>query len=121
MHSIESVAEEVKRLADRLQAEGLALQVRAENDLDIIKIYLEGSDAVKRAIAGIHDVSELAYTTAEHHPYWGIIYHAAEISKIPLEKWNYDLSKDELDEIEWRVKEIRGVLERLKQTRGVSS
>jgi hypothetical protein len=31
-----------------------------------------------------------------------------------LEKWNGELSNDELGEIEWRVEEIKGTLERLK-------
>ncbi|MFQ5920607.1 MAG: hypothetical protein ACE5JV_01155 [Nitrososphaerales archaeon] len=118
MSSIERVADEVKRLTERLQAEGVPLQVRADNESGIIKIYGEGSDVLKRAVAGLQEVSELAYTTAEHHPYWGVVYHAGEISRILLEKWNDDLSNDELGEIEWRTEEIKGALERLKQTHG---
>jgi len=113
--SIEKVIDEVKKLIDHLQGQGVTLQVRADNESGIIKIYGEGSDALKRAVAGLHEVSELAYTTAEHHPYWGIIYHAAEISKMALEKWNGELNLDELSEMEWRTEEIKDALERLKQ------
>ncbi len=115
MSSMEKVAGEVRKLADRLQAEGIALQVRAESEAGIIRIYGEGSDALKRALSGLQEVSELAYATAEHHPYWGLVYHAGEISRLLLEKWNEDLSSDEIGEIGWRVEEIRGLLERLKQ------
>ena len=115
MSNMEKVIGEVKRLVDHLQGQGVTLQLKADNESGIIKIYGEGSDALKRAIAGLHEVSELAYTTAEHHPYWGIIYHAVEISKIALEKWNDELNHDELSEMEWRAEEIKGVLERLKQ------
>jgi len=115
MSNIEKVIDEVKKLVEHMQGQGVTLQVKADNESGIIKIYGEGSDALKRAIAGLHEVSELAYTTAEHHPYWGIIYHAVEISRIALEKWNDELSNDELSEIEWRTGEIKGSLGRLKQ------
>lgn len=114
MSTMEKVIDEVKRLVDDLQGQGVTLQVRSDNEAGMIKIYGEGSDALKRAVAGLHEVSELAYTTAEHHPYWGIIYHAVEISKMALEKWNGELSNDELSEMEWRTEEIKGALERLK-------
>jgi hypothetical protein len=116
MSDIERVVNEVKKLVDDLQGQGVTLQVRADNESGIIKIYSEGSDSLKRAVAGLHEVSELAYTTAEHHPYWGIIYHAVEISKMALEKWNGELNHDELNEMQWRAEEIKGALERLKQT-----
>ena len=115
MSSMEKVIDEVKKLVDHLQGQGVTLQIRADNELGIIKIYGEGSDALKRALAGLHEVSELSYTTAEHHPYWGIIYHAGEISRLALEKWNDELTHDELSEMEWRTEEIKSALQRLKQ------
>ncbi|MGH9933682.1 MAG: hypothetical protein ACRD3Z_01045 [Nitrososphaerales archaeon] len=114
MSSMEKVIDEIKKLADDLHSNGVTIQVKADKESGIIKIYGEGSDALTRAVAGLQDLSELAYTTAEHHPYWGIVYHAAEISRITLEKWNGELNNDELGEIEWRVEEIKGTLERLK-------
>ena len=115
MSSMEKVIDLVRKLADDLHNQGITLHVKADRDSGIIKIYGEGSDALKRAVAGLHDLSELAYTTAEHHPYWGMVYHAGEISRITLEKWNGELNNDELSEIEWRVEEIKGTVERLKQ------
>jgi pterin-4a-carbinolamine dehydratase len=70
---------------------------------------------LQRAISGLQEVSELAYATAEHHPYWGIVYHAVEVSKITLEKWNDELTNDELSELLWRIEEIKGMLERLQR------
>ncbi len=115
MSNIEKVIDEIKKLADNLHNNGVTVQVKADKESGIIKIYGEGSDALKRAVAGLQDLSELAYTTAEHHPYWSIVYHSGEISRITLEKWNSELNNDELGEIEWRVEEIKGTLERLKQ------
>lgn len=115
MSQMDKVLGEVKKLADSLQVHGITLQVRADSEAGMIRIYSESSDALKRAVAGLHEVSELAYATAEHHPYWGIIYHAVEISKITLEKWNDQLNHDELGELEWRAEEIKRALEKLKQ------
>lgn len=115
MSKMEKVIDEVKKLVEHMHGQGVTLQVKADSESGIVKIYGEGSDALKRAVAGLHEVSELAYTTAEHHPYWGIVYHAVEISRMALEKWNGELNSDELGEMEWRTEEIRGSLDRLKQ------
>ncbi|MFQ5940874.1 MAG: hypothetical protein ACE5KA_04160 [Nitrososphaerales archaeon] len=113
--SMEKVLDEVKKLTDSLQKQGITLKVRGDSEAGIITIYGESSDVLKRAITGLQEVSELAYTTAEHHPYWGIIYHAVEISKITMEKWNGELDNNELSELLWRVEEIKGMLRRLQR------
>ena len=74
----------------------------------------EKIDSVIRAKTGLDDVLELAYTTAEHHPYWAILYNCAEISKSLLEKWHDDISKDDLDEIKWHLKETENSCKNLE-------
>jgi hypothetical protein len=113
--AMEKVLEEVRKLTDTLQKQGITVKVRSDNEAGMIRIYGESSDMLKRAISGLQEVSELAYTTAEHHPYWGIIYHATEISRITLEKWNGELDKNELSELLWRIEEIKGMLQRLQR------
>ncbi len=92
-------------------------QLKLETDLEsnIIKIFGENIDSLSRAKNGLEDVSELANTTAEHHPYWNLLYSCSQISKTLLEKWNDDLSKDELEEIEWSIKELRHTCNKLKE------
>jgi len=34
-----------------------------------------------RARNGLNDMRELAYTTAEHHPYWNLLYNCSEIDE----------------------------------------
>ncbi|MBI3623695.1 hypothetical protein HY212_06485 [Candidatus Pacearchaeota archaeon] len=60
-------------------------------------------------------MSELAYTTAEHHPYWNLIFNSSQILKIVLEKWNDNLTKEELDEISWNVDEIKNTARKLEE------
>lgn len=108
--SIDRVAQTVKDALNQLQE--VPTTVSVDREAGIIKIYGQKSDALAKASSGLAEVLELAYTTAEHHPYWGMLYHATEISKMLLEKWDVDLSNDNISEISWRCDEIRMVLER---------
>ncbi len=110
--NVSQVLERVKSALSDLEKVGILAKVGIDRDAGIVKIYTEKSDALRRASAGLGDVLELAYTTAEHHPYWGMLYHATEISKVLLEKWDSDLSQDNISEIQWRLDELKTALER---------
>src|SRR5688572_4329452 len=114
--SMEIVLEGVKKIIRELESKDVSAKVAYDEDASVIKIYGEGSDYVKRAHSGLSDIQELAYTTAEHHPYWAILYHASEISKTALEKWESQFTQDEISEMSWRCDEIKMALERLAQT-----
>lgn len=114
--STDRVAQAVRQALDRLQAEeGIISKVGVDRDAGIVKIYTDKSDALAKASSGLAEMLELAYTTAEHHPYWGMLYHAAEISKMLLEKWDSELSQDNIGEIAWRCDEVKMALERAGQ------
>ena len=63
---------------------------------------------------GLHDVTELAYTTAEHHPYWNILYQSSEIATTILDKWSDKITSEEIEQIKWALKEISQTLEKIK-------
>ena len=67
---------------------------------------------VKEVTDLVDKMAELSYTTAEHHPYWKLLYSCVEISKITLEKWNSELTNEEFDEILWHVKELKNTCEK---------
>jgi hypothetical protein len=92
-------------------------QLKLETDLEsnIIKIFGENINSLSRAKNGIEDVLELSQTTAEHHPYWNLLYSCSQISKTILDKWNDDLSKEELEEIEWSIKELEHTCKKIKE------
>lgn len=114
MSSIDRVLERVKPVLEDLQnKEKISTKVGVDRDADIVRIYGEGSDHLRRASSGLDEMLELAYTTAEHHPYWAVLYHATEISKITLEKWESDLTADQVSEMLWRCDEIKTTLDRL--------
>lgn len=114
MSSIDRVLERVKRVLEELEgSEKISTKVGVDREASIIKIYGEGSDYIKRASSGLAEMLELAYTTAEHHPYWAVLYHASEISKATLEKWESELTADQISEMSWRCDEIKMALDRL--------
>lgn len=114
MSSIDKVLERVRPVLEEMESrDGVSTKVGVDRDAGIIRIYGEGSDYVKRASSGLEEMLELAYTTAEHHPYWAVLYHAAEISKAALEKWESELTADQMSEMSWRCDEIKMVLDRL--------
>ncbi len=102
-------------LSKSFEEKNLQLKIEPDLDANIVKIYGEKIDSISRAKTGLDDLAELAYTTAEHHPYWSLIYHSSQISKIALDKWDDDLTKEELDEIEWSVDELKNSCKKLKE------
>jgi len=90
------------------------LKVEEDLALNIIRIFGEGIDSVSRAKNGLEEVVELSYTTAEHHPYWALLYNCSQISKSILEKWNDELTEEDLSEIRWMISELENSCSRLK-------
>ena len=68
---------------------------------------------VKEVIDLVDKMAELSYTTAEHHPYWKLLYSCVEISRIILERWNDEISTDDVDEIRWMISELQNSLNKL--------
>ena len=71
-------------------------------------------DPVSRAERALYDIQELADSTAEHHPYWALLYNCSQISKTILEKWNDDLTEEDLSEIRWMISELENSYNKLK-------
>ena len=91
------------------------LKVQEDLESNIIQIFGENIDSLSIAKNGMDGVSELAYTTAEHHPYWALLYHCTQIGKISLDKWKDELTNEELDEIEWSIDELKNACKKLKE------
>jgi len=69
---------------------------------------------VSRAEKALYDIQELADSTSEHHPYWALLYNCSQISKLILEKWNDDLTEEDLNEIRWMISELENTCKKLK-------
>lgn len=115
MTDYEDFSQDLEKLVEKYQREATSLKVEFDIENDVIKIFGEKITALGRAKNGIAEVRELAYTTAEHHPYWNVLYNASEIISTLLTKWDDEVSKKELEEIDWALKEITQTLEKIKQ------
>ena len=92
----------------------LGLKIEEDLEHDIIKIFGVKVTSLARAQNGLNDMTELAYTTAEHHPYWNLLYNCSEIGHTVLDKWKKSLSSEDISDIEWALKEINQTLEKIK-------
>ena len=101
------------QLVKTFEEKNTILKVEEDNALNIIRIFGKNADSVSRAKNGLEDAVELAYATAEHHPYWVLLYNSSLISKAVLEKWNENLSKEDLSEIQWMVSELQNSCDKL--------
>jgi len=115
MATFEDFYNDLVTLAEKYEKSNVSLKLEKDLDNDIIKIFGEKITALARAKNGLNDVTELSYATAEHHPYWNILYNSSEIANTILEKWTGKLSKEDADEIKWQIKEISQTLEKIKE------
>ena len=116
MDSFKSFFDELLTLVEKYEKKQVMIKVENEPDYEFVKIFGEKIDSILRAKTGLNDVSELAYTTAEHHPYWALLYNCSEISKTVLEKWNDTISPEEMNEIKWHIKEIENSCKKLEDS-----
>ncbi len=98
---------EVLSLIKKLEDQGIHFKVHSDESAGLIRISNDKSDSVTLAKTGLEDISELAFATAEHHPYWSLLYNGSQILRIVLDKWNDDLSEEELKEMAWYADEIK--------------
>jgi hypothetical protein len=94
-------------LVKSFEKKNVLVKLNSDPDSNIIRIYGERSTGLALAKIGLEEIEELALTTAEHHPYWSLLYNGSQILKIVLEKWNDRLSEDEIKEISWYIDEIK--------------
>ena len=109
-NSFQTFFEELKLLVEKFEKKQTQIKIESDLDYDSVKIFGEKMDSVTRAKLGVDDAVELAYATAEHHPYWAILYNCTEITKTILEKWDDDLTSEQLEEIKWNLKEIQNTI-----------
>ncbi len=114
MTNFENFYNDLLALAKKYELQNIPLKIENDLENDIIKIFGEKITSIARAKNGLNDVAELAYATAEHHPYWNLLYNCSEIASNVLEKWKESLSKDDLSDIEWAIKELNQSLEKIK-------
>ena len=115
MTAFDTFYNDLHELVNKHEKNNTPLKIEKDLETDIVKIFGENVTAVARAKNGLNDVTELAYATAEHHPYWNLLYNCSEIANIVLEKWKSELSKKDASDIEWSIKELKQSLEKISE------
>ena len=114
MTDFENFYNDLLGFAKKYEQQNIPLKIEKDLNNDMIKILGQRITSLARAQNGLNDVTELAYTTAEHHPYWNLIYNCSEITNSVLEKWHESLSASDFSDIEWAIKELNQTLEKIK-------
>lgn len=115
MTDFENFYHDLLEFTKKYEQQNVPLKIEKDLENDVIKIFGEKITSLARAKNGLNDVTELAYTTAEHHPYWNLVYNCSEITNSVLEKWKESLSDDDFSDIEWAIKELNQTLEKIKK------
>ncbi len=121
MTNFENFYDDLLDLAKKYQQQNIPLKIENDLENDIVKIFGEKITSLARAKNGLNDVAELAYATAENHPYWNLLYNCSEIASSVLEKWKESLSADDLSDIDWAIKELDQSLEKIKNKNSSNS
>ncbi len=114
MSDFETFYKELVTFVEKYEKNTL-LKTERDPDSDIVKILGERISALSKAKNGLNDITELAYTTAEHHPYWSVLYNASEIIHSVLEKWDDQLTAKDMDDIKWAIKEINQTMAKIQK------
>jgi hypothetical protein len=115
MASFDDFYNDLLELVNKHEKNNIPLKIEKDLETDIVKIFGENVTALARAKNGLNDMTELAYATAEHHPYWNLLYNCSEIANIVLEKWKSELSKKDASDIEWSIKELQQSLQKISE------
>ena len=114
MTDFENFYNDLLGFAKKYEQQNVPLKIEKDLNNDVVKIFGQRITSLARAQNGLNDVTELAYTTAEHHPYWNLIYNCSEIANSVLGKWHESLSESDFSDIEWAIKELNQTLEKIK-------
>ncbi len=121
MPNFENFYNDLLEFAKKYEQQNIPLKIEKDLENDVIKIFGEKITSLARAQNGLNDITELAYSTAEHHPYWNLIYNCSEIIHTIFEKWKESLTEDDLSDIEWSIKELNQTLEKIKNKNSSNS
>lgn len=116
MTDFENFYHDLLEFTKKYEDQNIPLKIEKDLDNDIIKIFGEKITSLSRAQNGLNDVTELAYATAEHHPFWNLLYNCSEITNSVLEKWGESLSEEDFSDIKWAIKELNQTLEKIKKS-----
>ena len=98
----------------RYSKRGVHVRVTHDEENEIMRIAGPRTTQAAMAAAGLEEILELAQVTAEHHPYWGLLYNLSDVADSILKEWNGTMSADQIDSIVWSLSEMSSMIENIK-------
>ena len=105
----------LESVVDEFGKKGVQLRLRVGERSHTVTVLGDGATALSQAREGIDGVEELALDAAEHHPYWRLLYHCTQISRLVIERWNSEMTGDEIRQIEWSAVELENAARKLAE------
>ncbi|RNJ78289.1 MAG: hypothetical protein EB829_05025 [Nitrosopumilus sp. H8] len=96
---------EVEELAKKHRKDA-AIRIEQSPGRNIARVYGPGITPVEMARDGLNGISELASDVAEHHPHWKIISGCSSILDTLLERWDGQLTAEDLSQMRWDLDRI---------------
>lgn len=99
--NFESLADFIEEMA---RSSNLAVRtVRSPGSVSVV-----GSDSTPliRARAALEDLDALALETAEHHPYWHVLWACCQVSRTILEGWDSGITREDAEQARWSASRL---------------
>ena len=102
-------------LADLIEeaARSSNLAVRTARSTGSISVAGPGSTPLLRARAALEELDALALETAEHHPYWEILWACCQVSRAVLEGWDSGITREDAEQARWSASRLSESCSRL--------
>ena len=106
----DEVCGDIGRILDRNDE---PLRMARYADAEIACVYGPGASALHRARHGLDHIEEMAYTAAEHHPYYRLLNGITEIARVVLDRWDGTIGTEDAERLRWSLSRMGEALDRM--------
>lgn len=103
--ALADLIEEVARSSD--------LAVRTARSPGSVSVSGPDSTPLLRARAALEELDALALETAEHHPYWHVLWACCQVLSAVLEGWDSGMTREDAEQARWSASQLAGSCSRL--------
>lgn len=108
--NFDAVCGDIGRILDR---SGAPLRLARYADAEIACVYGPDASPLHRARHGLDHIEEVAYTAAEHHPYYRLLNGITEAARVVLDRWDDTIDAEDADRLRWSLSSMGEALDRM--------
>lgn len=106
----DAVCGDIGRMLDR---SGKPFRLARYDGAEIACVYGPDASALHRARHGLDHIEEMAYTAAEHHPYYRLLNGITEAARVVLDRWDGTIDAEDADMLRWSLSRMGEALDRM--------